>query len=69
MSECNVTFEKYCMFLLNTYLANKCARIFKKLILKRSTDTVQFNYNFTHAWHSTHGDPQVFACKIQKFTV
>ena len=31
--------------------------------------TVQFNYNFTHAWYSMHGVPQVFACKIQKIAV
>ena len=31
--------------------------------------TVQFNYNFTHAWYSMHGVPQVFACKIQKIVV
>ena len=31
--------------------------------------TVQFNYNFTHAWYSMHGVPQVFTCKIQKIAV
>ena len=34
-----------------------------------SIGTVQFNYNFTHAWYSMHGVLQVFACKIQKISV
>ena len=25
--------------------------------------------NFTHVWQSTHGYTQIFACKIQKFSV
>ena len=29
--------------------------------------TVQFNYNFTHAWHCTHDSTWFFACEIQKF--
>ena len=31
--------------------------------------TVQLNCNFTHAWQSTRGYMQIFACKIQKFPV
>ena len=32
---------------------------------------VQFNYNFTHTWHSMHHAwfPMVFACKMPKFLV
>ena len=28
--------------------------------------TVQLKCNFNHAWRSTHGYTQIFACKIQK---
>ena len=31
-----------------------------------SLATVQLKCNFTHAWRSTHGYTQIFACKIQK---
>ena len=31
--------------------------------------TVQFNYNFTHAWDSTHENTQFFACQMPKFAV
>ena len=31
--------------------------------------TVQLKCNFTHVWWSTHGYMQIFACKIQKFSV
>ena len=30
---------------------------------------VPLKCNFTHAWRSMHGYTQIFACKIQKFSV
>ena len=36
---------------------------------KHVSRTVHVNYNFTHAWHSTHGNTQFFACQMPRFSV
>lgn len=47
----------------------------RKLIVMKSQHnmssqcTVQFNYNFTHAWDFTHGNMQFFASQMSKFAV
>ena len=40
-----------------------------KLVYIRFSNTVQFNYNFTHARDSTHDTTRVFACEMQIFAV
>ena len=39
------------------------------LLCSNDAHMVQFNYNFTHAWNSMHGNTQVFACNMPKFAV
>jgi len=52
------------MLLNNTYIF-----IIVFMVYIYITYTLQFNYNFTHMWNSTHGNTQFFACKMAKFLV
>ena len=58
------SYHKLCMSSL-TCMLFACLHI----NVKHVSHTVQFNYNFTHEWDSTHGNTQFFACQMPGFSV
>ena len=55
--------SKHCCYYVQTLLLLLCVKVAVTLC------TVQFNYNFTHARDSTHGNTHFSTCKMPKFAV